>query len=66
MTERQIRKVVMGRLYDSAGTRCEKYFQEHKRAQAADQIAWEHEQRILRDDKEVLYMLDLEGCSLKT
>ena len=60
MTERQIREVIMSRLYGSAGTRCDKYFQKHKRAQAADQIDWEHEQRFLRDDEEVLYMVESE------
>ena len=50
----------MGRLNDSAGTRCEKCFQEHKRAHAADQINREQEQGFSRDDKEVLYMVEPE------
>ena len=72
ITERQIRKVVTGRLYDSAGTWCEKYFQEHKRVHVADQIDWEYEQGFSRDDKEVLYMVEpedqpvMKGCSPKT
>ena len=61
MTERQIRKVITGRLYDSAGTRSEKDFQEHTRAHAANQIDWKHKQRFSRDDKEVLYMAEPEG-----
>ena len=58
ITQRQITKVVTGRLYKGSGTKFEKYFSEHKRAHAGNTIDCYHEAEVSRDEEEVMYVVE--------
>ena len=47
----EIRKVETGRLYVNMGVKFEKYFTDHRRADADDTINWDHEVKISTEEE---------------